>query len=255
MYFLNIMSATDKILIVGCSFISNLQPAPGHPIPEDYPINLDRFVLRGASGAGNQSMAARVMYECTQQKYSKVIVLWSGVNRIDVPIGIALHNVLPKNKNGFPLYPYYTRIDNMVWYHSGGYRMSGTTDSCPKFLQTFFDNQYRSADQRYLSNLTLLSIIQTQSFLKAQNMPFEMSFIYDTNGKYDNTVGPACGPLELDSPLSTMVDWNSFTAKVPPYEYAVNQPNGLQDGFHPTNEVMMNWFKEHLDIDLKQTVC
>ena len=236
-------------LIVGCSFVENIKfknpPTPQHVIGE-------QFTICGSSGAGNQSIAARVIHECSLKSYDQVVVLWSGINRLDFPVGIELHKVLPIDKTGYPVYQYWTRINHSIWYHSGGFRLSGTSDDCPKFFRDFFDHQYRSATPQYLSELSLLSIIQTQSFLKAKNIPSVMSFIYDVDHGYtESFIEPGCGKLDKSLPLAALVDWSMFKAQIPPFEYARSK-NGLEpDGFHPLFDTMLEWFDVQLDINLK----
>jgi len=235
----------NKTLIVGCSFVHDLTHQ------SDGIINRDHYHIKGSSGAGNQSIAARVVHECSLQPFEEVVVLWSGVNRLDFPIGFDLHDALPKDRDGYPVYPYWLRNDQAVWYHSGGYRLSGTSDPCPKFFKEFFENQYRSANPRYLSEMTLLSIVQTQSFLTAKNIPYKMSFIYDVDHGYTEThIEPGCGKLDRQSSLNSMVDWSKFTAQTPPFEYARNRQGLEPDNFHPRLDAMLDWFKTQLAIDL-----
>jgi hypothetical protein len=237
-----------KTLIVGCSFVANIcVDTPGDLVPR---INQQRFDARGTSGAGNQSIAARVIYECSLQQYQQVVVLWSGINRLDYPIGVHLHDVQPCDFDGNKLYPYYTEMGRMAWYHSGGYRLGYEGDTCPDFLKNWFTQQYKSGGRRYFSELTLMSIIQTQGFLKSINMPCQMSFIYDVHSDYSKTaIEPGCGQIVTSSPLYKLVDWNQFTAQIPPYEFAQSR-NELADEFHPRFATMIEWFKTQLDIDL-----
>ena len=118
---------------MGCSYLHNI---------DQFQINTDKFKIRATPGSGNQSMAARVVYECSQQQFDQVIVVWSGINRLDFPIGKELHKVQPKEKSGAYEYSYFTEIGDMAWYHSGGWGLSGCSDTCPTFLQSFFKKQY-----------------------------------------------------------------------------------------------------------------
>jgi hypothetical protein len=232
-----------KTLIAGCSYVENLN--------WKNLVNNEKFILRGTSGAGNQSIANRVVYECSKTSYNDVIVLWSGINRLDFPIGRDLHNTMPRKKNGNFVYQYFTEMDDVVWYHSGGYRLSGTSDDAPKFLREWLHYQYLSANQQYLSMLTLLSIIQTQAFLESKNISYQMGFIYNVDINYtESHIEPGCGQLDRTSNLNNLIDWSKFVM-MPPFEYARDHGEYF-DGFHPTFDTMDRWFRECLEIDIRR---
>lgn len=238
-------------LIVGCSFIQNLN----NP---SFPINHVKWNTVGSSGSGNQAISARVIHECSQQKYKEVIVLWSGINRLDFPIGKAWHDVMPKDSNGYQTYPYYSIMKEIVWYHSGGFMLSGASDQSPSWFREWCKVQYKSSSLTYLTDLSLLSIIQAQSFLKSQSIPHKMAFIYDIDYDYERHytgghtgcyIEPGCGKIDRSSKLIDLVDWSIFTQHQPPYEYAKSL-NQLEDGFHPKFDALSEWFKRALSIDL-----
>lgn len=230
-------------LIVGCSYVENLT--------WQKLVDEGKFTLRGTSGSGNQSIAARVVYECSKANYNNVIVLWSGINRLDFPVGRELHYTMPRRRGGEFVYQYFTEMDDVIWYHSGGYRLSGTSDEAPKFLREWLHHQYLSATPNYLSTLTLLSIIQTQSFLESKNIPYKMGFIYDVDYNYlDSKIEPGCGQLDRTSPLNELVHWNRFI-KPEPFEYTRDHGEYF-DTFHPTFDTMSKWFLDHVGIDIKK---
>ena len=239
----------SQILIVGCSYVENLDCVD--PVNPNCRLDRSKIVLKGTSGAGNQSIAARVIYECSMANYDHVYVLWSGINRLDFPIGRDLHQVQPTNKHGNPRYQYWSDLGEMIWYHSGGYRLSGTSDDCPKWLREFYDHQYKSATPRYLTDLTLLSVIQTQAFLKSKNISCSMSFIYDVHKNYTEThIEPGCGKLDSESPLNTLIDWNMFGSSIAPFEFAVTTNQLEPDCFHPRFEAMQQWFAQQFGLEL-----
>jgi hypothetical protein len=232
-----------KTLIVGCSYVENLT--------WQKLVNADKITLRGTSGAGNQSIAARVVYECSKVNYDNVIVLWSGVNRLDFPVGRELHSTLPRKRNNEFVYDCFTEMDDVVWYHSGGYRLSGTADHSPKFLREWLHHQYLSATPNYLSTLTLLSIIQAQTFLESKNIRYQMGFIYDVDQDYSQTKWePGCGKLDRTSSLNRLIHWDKFI-KPEPFEYTRDHGEYF-DIFHPTFDTMAKWFLQHVGIDIAQ---
>lgn len=230
----------SRTLIVGCSFIEKIA------------ISNKKFLLLGQSGAGNQSISARTIYACSQERFKRVIVLWSGINRLDFPIGLSLHETMPLDKANRHLYPFFTQIGDMVWYHSGGFCLSGVSDQCPKFMREFFQQQYKGSTGRYLTDLTLLSMLAVQNFLQSQGLRYNMSFIYDSDKPYtDHRIEPGCGKIDRTSPLIPLIDWTSNTAFSPPYEYALHRQQLEEDGFHPTSDCMNDWFWQAFQIDLK----
>jgi hypothetical protein len=238
-------------LIVGCSFIQNLN----NP---SFSINRNKWITAGSSGSGNQAIAARVIHEYLRAEYKEVIVLWSGINRLDFPVGRAWHNVMPKGSDGYPVYSYYSMMDEIIWYHSGGFMLSGTSPDSPSWFKEWCKLQYKGSSPRYLTDLSLQNIIQTQGFLNSRKIPYKMSFIYDVDYDYerhypgghtDCYIEPGCGKIDRSSNLINLVDWTSFTTHQPPYEYA-RDTDQLEDGFHPNFTAMAEWFNRAFKIDL-----
>lgn len=231
-------------LLIGCSYLHNIDLRQ---------INSSKFKIRATPGAGNQSMAARVIHECSQQTFDRVVVIWSGINRIDIPIGKDLHNVQSKEeKSGEYKYGYFTELGDMVWYHSGGWALSGCSDPCPGFLKNFFKHQYKGSTDRYLSDFSLLSVLQAQSFLASRNIPYSMSFIYDIDANYAaSKFGPGLGQIDRSSPLNSLVDWTAFSLEKPMFEHGLATDQMTQDQFHPTSKCMIEWFNTYMGIDLK----
>lgn len=240
-------------LIVGCSFVQNLNdPING--------VDKDKFKFCGTAGSGNQAIAARVQHEISHnQDYEKVIVLWSGINRLDFPIGRPYHNTMPVDKDGYPAYAYYSLMNDVVWYHSGGWSLSGCSDESPGWFRDWCRTQYLSSTPRYLTDLSAQAIIATQGFLDKCGIPYQMAWIYDVDADYQRHftgghtgttyIEPGCGKIDRNSILLNLIDWTKFTKFTPPYEFG-NQSNSLWDGFHPHFESMRKWFKLALDVDL-----
>jgi hypothetical protein len=99
--------------------------------------------------------------------------------------------------------------------------------------------------------MSLLSIIQTQSFLASRGIPYKMSFIYDVYADYaEARYFPGLGELDKTSPLNSNVDWKKFYIDTPMFEYAQDTKQMSKDQFHPTSNCMIEWFKTYMDIDL-----
>jgi hypothetical protein len=234
-------------LIVGCSFVENLNYRPEKSLT---PINPNHFAVRGKSGSGNQAIAARVAWEISNHPYKQVIVLWSGINRLDFPIGKPLHDTFPKTSEGRPVYGYHTDLGDVVWYHSGGFALSGCSDQCPKQIRDFFQNQYKSCTPRYLTDMTMLSVWQTQRLLESKGIPYKMGFIYDIHHPYvEHYLEPGLGMVDTTSSYYDQIDWSVFQPSTP-YEWARDRNQLLADNFHPTFNGMWAWFKEEMAIDI-----
>ena len=241
----------NKTLIVGCSFCSTL----GEQRPEQWQLHPD-IIVKATSGTGNQAIAARVMYECAQTKYDRVIVIWTGINRLDVMIPRTLHETYPGAWEGNPEYSFCTPLKSEVWYHSGGFGASWHwDDSCPADIKKYFKTQYLTATPQYLCDITMSSISNTQNFLIANNIPFDMTFIYDIhrdyrkveNGRLENVLGR----LLTDSPYYKLVDWGKLKTDNTAYEWAIQDPNRLEsDTFHPTRNAMREWINLTFGIDI-----
>lgn len=224
-----------QTLIVGCSFVHNLKFHPR--------INTDRYALFGSSGASNQSIAARVKHQLATQHYKKVVVLWSGINRLSV--------CWPTQADKFFDYEFKDTIGSTTWYHSGGIGCSGEQSSTPELLRQYFRTQYLMSDAQYLTDLSMRSILDVQALLKSLDIPGYMSFIYDINDHRPSQHEVSHGAVDTNCSLVQKIDWSMFKAQQPPWEWAAAR-NELyeQDQYHPTPDSLCNWFRQNLSIDL-----
>ena len=224
-----------------------------HKNPDDCDFTLaNNIIVKATPGSGNQSIAARTIFETTRADYDRVIVVWSGINRIDFPIGKSLHKLQTKNSYGEHAYAFFTDLGEIVYYHSGGWGASGFNQPCPRFFIDFFKQQYLSATPRYLTDLTLLSIIQTQSYLEMNKIWYDMKFIYNINADWSNSnLESVLGSIDKTSPLMSKVNWNKFQTKnnLTLYEFA-RDTNRLFDILHPKFECIKDYFRLEFDINL-----
>ena len=224
-----------KTLIAGCSYV--------HKLKFDEQINHSQYIIRGSPGAGNQAIAARVVHEVAQQNFDQVIVLWSGVNRLDMPVPLLSHETFNYN--------FVDTIDNIAWYHSGGMGCSGQSTAAPKTVKQYFDMLYVGADQEYLSQLTLSNILLTQTVLANKNIPYKMCFIYDVHNSQPSQHEVSHGVLCKKSILYSQIDWQKFNAESP-WEWAAARKKLDHTEYYPTNEAFFEWFQEQMNIDLCQ---
>lgn len=241
----------NKTLIVGCSFCSTL----GEQRPSQWELH-PSVTVKATSGTGNQAIAARVLYECSRVKYDRVIVIWTGINRLDLMIPRTLHETYPGAYNGDPAYSFCTPLKSEVWYHSGGFGGSWHWDNnCPSDIKQYFKAQYLTASPQYLGDITLASIANTQNFLTASGVEYDMSFIYDIhhdyrtvkNGRIENVLGR----LVPSSPYHALVNWDKIKLTDTAYEWANQDPSRLEsDTFHPTRDAMRVWINMTFGIDI-----
>jgi len=256
-------NAMNSVLIAGCSFVGvaagYLNPAPS--------INHTRFKFFDAPAAGNRAIAARVRHELFRNSYDHVVVLWSGINRVDVPVSRKTHIRTPND------YRYVSVMEDWVWYHSGGIAGSWQSDDvCPAVVKSQFRDQYLRQTDKSATDTTLAAILETQDLLASRKVNYNMCFIYDIHQSYDDTVDKAIntkyrtigfdrwplwlalehclGKVNTTSGLYNMVDWDKFNSGIPPYEYCAERNLQQIDRFHPTPFGMAEWFETQLNIDL-----
>lgn len=234
-------------LIVGCSFCSTLSEQR----PEQWQLDPD-IVVRATSGTGNQAMSARVAFECSRHNYDRVIVIWSGINRLDTVITRDLHETYPGAKQSRPEYSFCTPLEQSVWYHSGGQAGSWTWKDCPSEINQVFKTQYLGATPRYLTDISLCGIFYTQCFLEKLNINYQMSFIYNPFLDYSNTKHEHYfGTVDRHSAYHNLVDWTKINISNTAFEWADQDRTRLEnDQLHPTRNAMREWIDLTFGIDI-----
>jgi hypothetical protein len=234
----------SRTLLVGCSFLDTLNIDNGHP------INSNKYTVLARPGAGNQSMAAQTIHEVCRKQYDQVVVIWSGINRVDVPISAQLGKHYQAHSKE---YLFQWQIGHMSWYNSGGMLGISVQDSSrtPKVIKNFLRSQYliETDLNHYLTELSLLSIVSTQAVLNQHKIPYQMGFIYDVQSTKHDKFEHCHGTIDQQNPLYHAVDWTKFTDHTAPYAWARDQ-NRLKDGYHPTRDAMIDWFRLVMNIDL-----
>lgn len=251
-----------RVLVAGCSF---LNIATREPLPPWDKINYKKYNIIGDSAAGNLAIAARVRYEVLKEQYDHVVVLWSGINRVDIEKTKHQYNEMPLG------YPFVLDFGDMVWFLSGGICGSWHS-SCPDPVKQQFHNAFKDQTPLIASDITLQAIADTQQFLNERNIPHTMSFIYDIHQSYDSVVDVfgnrfprtfgkdrwphwlalehCLGQIDKSSKWYNQVDWTKFPDAQPPYEYCSERDLLQPDKFHPTKDGLKQWFSQQLDIYL-----
>lgn len=198
-------------------------------------------------------MAARVLHECARNDYDRVIVIWTGINRLDTVITRDLHETYPGAWEGDPAYSFCTPLEGSVWYHSGGQAGSWTWDStCPTDIRQIFKTQYLGADSRYLTDQSMINIMYTQSLLEKMGVEYQMSFIYDPFKDYSRTPHEHhFGTIDQRSAYYNLIDWSKIKTDNTAYEWASQVNNRLEsDRLHPTRSAMRDWIDLTFGIDI-----
>lgn len=253
-----------RTLIAGCSFVA-IEAQP--PLPPWDAINYNRFFFRGTVAAGNQAIAARVYWELERNHYDHVVVLWSGINRIDIPVAVDFHRHMP------PTYPFILDLEDPVWYLSGGIAGSWQQgDACPEWAQRQFREAFVHQTTRSASDSTLKVVSELQQWLDNRNFSYDMSFIYDIHRDYNDRVDVTnnryrriaavdrwphwlalehcLGQVDITSPYYNQVDWDRCRTQDTPYEWCESRDLLQTDRFHPTKDGLKQWMFQVMDIDL-----
>lgn len=252
----------DRVLVVGCSF---LDIAVQEPMPPWDQINYKKYTIIGTPAAGNQALASCVQHNVMKQHWDHVVVIWTGINRVDIQKTRHQYNEMPRT------YHYIMDQGDMIWFLSGGF-CGSWYENCPEPVKTQFDNAFRELTPLRATDLTMQYIVQTQQFLDAKQIPYTMGFIYDINQDYNSVIdifgnrGPrkvyldrwphwlalehCLGQADAQSKWYDQVDWTKFPAKENIFEYCAAREMLRPDRFHPTKDGIKQWFSHQLDIYL-----
>lgn len=226
----------EKTLVVGCSFLGPLQ------------VNTSKVKVIGVPGAGNNILAEIVLHELSKNNYTRVCILWTGLNRLDIPISAALSNTYNQD------YPFKIQIGSTVWYASGGINMTMSNDSkCPNTIKKIFKDLYLAADSEYLTNQSLSAVVKVQSYLKSNSIDHSMSFIYDIHSDVFNWLNNVLGKVNTSAYCYQLIDWNSIQLIDTPFEWAKLHSRLTDDRFHPTNLAMIEWIGKNFHVDLSNS--
>lgn len=214
-------------LITGCSFVDHV-----HYNGDTWQINPSKFRFHGMSGSGNTAIAANTLFYLASDQYSNVIVLWSGIRRLDFPISGAHHGFIERTEQQ----PWHWRLQmsDTVYYHSGGETGSWChKKDFAKPIYQVFHTQYQDTSMRYFTDLSCMAIASVQNFCKVNNIEYHMAFIYDI--KADVTKNDqAHGQIDETSAFYDLVDWSSIETATNVYEWCRDRDLLSDDGYHPS---------------------
>jgi len=226
-----------RVLINGCSFTadSDCKNWPEH-LPDNWSItNI------ASHAAGNQWICDSTMVNSIKHDYDLVLIMWSGLTRIDRPINQLTWQQFWQFRNTNELGIHYGHCgvgDNPV------FPMSDISKPIVKFgglLELVFES--------------LLNMLKLQAWLKSKNIDYRfMSFMNYWNDNYfeNGKEYPSVKNLGLDA-LVNQIDFDKFifadTAKNGIFELARDRDFFAQDGIHPDSRAGKLW----ADIVVKET--
>ena len=176
------MLNNKKVLVNGCSFSRG---------PNSWPYYLQEMcnfdlVNLAQAGAGNTYIQETTVSELSKRSYDYVIIMWSGLSRIDYKVAdIDLFkdnkytSKYQKTKNDWPskvIIP----INDQDYVEDNWVFGCGMLNK-DKFLTNinFFTSIYKYVDYEQFVYHSLQKMISLQSFLKSQNIPYLFTFYQD----------------------------------------------------------------------------
>jgi len=238
-----------NILISGCSF-TQWPEYPGGPNicwPKFLAdLNPDWNITNIAEpAAGNQYIADSVIRSVIQHRPDQVLVMWSGVSRLDYLTSLAD----PAWERLFDSYGFYRRVDtcpNQLGYIFSGGQM-GTWYKNDVAHKMFYE-MYKVSSPESLGAINLMEIVKLQNFLQNKGIPYQfMSYVNYWNT--DTHVSPngdfgVLGFPELKELLSE-IDFDPWiftdSQRNGIYELAKQQQDFQPDGFHPGISSYQQW--------------
>ena len=216
-------------LVLGCSYTDPQWPnsASWHSTMFDEPYRVF------AKGGVDNSWIARTGFHVIKD-YTSVFVMFTGLNRTSIPI--PQDCIDDDYYFSFPIgYDFGPHGDvNLV--QSGGpagvwnEQYSGPAKSVFKTIHTTNSNTY-------FSQLNMYYVIMFLNYLKAQNIPYKYTFIYDIIQDYEE---PSLGKCNA---YYDMLDKTHYIP-ITPYEFALKTNGFSEDGFHLTKECQVAWAHE-----------
>jgi len=238
-----------KFLISGCSF-TQWPEYPGGPnicwpryFQEQNPHIEIKTVAEAA--AGNQYIADSVIRNVSEERPDHVIVMWSGVSRLDYLTSLED----PAWDALYDSYGFYRRLPgNKLGYIFSGGRM-GTWFKNP-VAHRMFNEMYKVSSDTSLGYINLMEIVKTQNFLKAQGIPYHfMSYVnywttkaeVSRNGDFgvlgNRDLEPLVNAIDFDQWIFSDANRNGL------YELAITRNDFQEDGFHPGDATQEAWAK------------
>jgi hypothetical protein len=155
-----------NLLTFGCSFTDNDEEKMvngKYTEPhKTWPVELARLtntnpICKGKGAVGNSYITNRIYETVDDSDNSVVIVMWSGIDRIDMAV----------SKREFHYFDKHNIRDN--WLHSGGKMLFDNSKTKDRYWHNYYKT-YHTEEDSYLQ--TLQHIIGAQEFLSNRKIPY-----------------------------------------------------------------------------------
>lgn len=218
-----------KILVSGCSFSTNW--------PNFLSSHLKNAEVTNLSfpGAGNKYIADSIIAK-DLSGYDIILVMWSGLTRLDIPI----------TSDIFDDYDFKKTVNDQQYIMSGGLLGSWLSNHFTKIL---FEGTYKFITEENMAMLSILEMIKLQNFLNAKNK----KFIFSSYVNYWNQSTDWKSP-NADFSLSSITNIDNLLNKIEfdkwlfldenrngIYEYAITNSLLSEDMFHPNESANEFW--------------
>ena len=222
-----------RIYTVGCSFTYAQQRGWPNILAEKLNAELTN---KGHPGAGNTYIGNAFQLDplVTKNPPDLVVIMWSGLTRKDLSIDHT-DNIVMSTLDGYG-YIRWTGINTSYILSGGGQIGSWNWHPTTKAL---FDPLYKFSNEKTMAQDTLLQIINTQSYLKQNNIPYLMSSYvnYWGNGKKIADLDYGIGQFKDLKYLVDKIDFSCWVFanenKDCIHELAKMNNDLEEDNFHP----------------------
>lgn len=239
-----------KVLISGCSF-THWPETPGSDQNICWPKYLQdlnpewQIVNMAEPAAGNQYIADSVIKSVLKQRPDHVLVMWSGVSRLDYLTSLED----PAWERLYDSYGFYRRMPdcpNKLGYIFSGGQM-GTWFNNAVAHQMFYE-MYKVSSPLSLAHINLMEMVKLQNFLQNKGIPYHfMSYVNYWNQRPNCSRNGDFGVLAFPElrRLISEIDFESWifadAEKNGLYEMAVADQDFQPDGFHPGAVTFQRW--------------
>lgn len=224
------MKAIENLLINGCSFSRGPGSWP-------YYLNCKNLVNLAQAGAGNTYIHETTVSELSQRCYDFVVIMWTGIYRIDVQVSniddfskSKYTSHYQHQQNDWPgkiVYP----INDQDYVEKNWVFGCGHVNQELAMKQTkLFDGLYKYVGHVQFRDSLLIKMISLQNTLKQMQIPYLFSLYTDYNKQ-----------LQTNANLYNLLDQKHMYTKQNINTIAVNNQWFDQDGVHPGVQAHKTW--------------
>lgn len=230
---------TTKTLSSGCSFTAGCW--------EEQLNKHFKHYDSAYPGAGNKYIADSIIHLTSQEHYDCVLVMWSGLTRLDTPI---------TNHSYFGNYFNQSLLGqtaaNTKYIMSGGQVGNWLNDPMAKLL---YENIYKFMSFQDLALMSLLEMVKLQGYLKSKNIKYYfMSYINYWNQSQDWTspnLDQGLNNYPILNDTIKQIDFDQWIFlndnKDGVFELAQSNNDFLDDKYHPGATTQRIWGEFILD--------